>query len=59
LRALVIGDVDAVAGNELVTLNAGWVQYWDYPSAAPLLRFWVGHDCVDMAAGYFVLPENR
>jgi hypothetical protein len=50
-----VADVDTVAGNELVTLNAGWVRYWDYPSGAPLLRFWVGHDCVDMATGHLRL----
>ena len=59
LRAIAIADVDAIVGNELVTLNAGLVRYWHYPSGAPLLRFGVGHDSVDMAAGHLLLtaPE--
>jgi len=59
LRALAIADVDTIAGNELITLNAGMVRYWHYPSGAPLLRFPVGQDCVDMAAGYFGLPGQQ
>ena len=54
LRAIAIADVDAIVGNEIVTLNAGWVRYWHYPSGAPLLRFRVGHDSVDMAAGHLL-----
>ena len=44
LRSIATGDVDRVAGQEVVTLNAGWVKIWDPESEALLLRFHVGND---------------
>ena len=51
LRSMAVADVDAVPGNELVTLNAGTVKFWDGPSGAKLLSFPVGHEMVAVAAG--------
>jgi len=42
LRGMAVGDVDAVAGTELITLNAGWVKIWDPATQSELLRFYVG-----------------
>ncbi len=42
IRGAAFGDVDGVAGDELVTLAAGWVRIWDPASQAELLRFNVG-----------------
>ena len=47
-RAVAVGDVDAVAGPEVVTLNAGWIKIWDPESRAQLLRFFVGADQTEM-----------
>lgn len=44
LHGFAVGDVDTVPGDELVTLNDGWVKYWDIDSGACLLRFFVGSD---------------
>jgi len=51
LRSMAVADVDAVPGDELVTLNAGTVKFWDGPSGAKLLSFPVGHEMVAVAAG--------
>jgi hypothetical protein len=48
VRAFAVGDVDAIAGPELVTLNAGWVKTWDPETASQLLRFRVGSDQTDV-----------
>ena len=43
-RGIAVGDVDGIAGPELVTLNAGWIKIWDPETAVQLLRFRVGND---------------
>ncbi len=47
-RAIAVADVDGIKGDELVTLNAGWVKIWDPESQSELLRFYVGADKVDL-----------
>ncbi len=42
--AIAVADVDALAGDEVVTLNAGWVKIWDPESTVMLLKFYVGND---------------
>jgi len=41
-RAMAMGDVDRQEGDELVTLNGGWIKIWDPASRCELLRFYVG-----------------
>jgi len=48
VRAFAVGDVDAVAGEELITLNAGWVKVWDPQSQVQTLRFYVGRNQRDL-----------
>ena len=47
--ALAFGDVDRITGDELVTLNGGWVKAWDPETQSELLRFYVGPDARDVA----------
>ena len=56
LRSMTVADVAAVPGNELVTLNAGTVKFWDGPSGAKLMSFPVGHEMVSVAAGHGSTP---
>ena len=44
LRGVAVGDVDGVAGAEIITLNAGWIRIWEPESGVTLLRFRVGND---------------
>lgn len=39
VAAFAAGDVDGMAGPELVTLNAGWVKIWSPATESMLLRF--------------------
>jgi len=48
LKAVAAGDVDGIPGEELVTLNDGWVRIWDPESGVELLRFLVGPDPTDL-----------
>lgn len=48
VRAFAIGDVDAIPGEELITLNAGWIKTWDPATQSELLRFYVGPDQQDV-----------
>jgi|GEM_PF-2600185 len=49
LRSIAVADVDAVPGNELITLNAGIIKTWDGHVGVKLLSFPVGHEMVSMA----------
>jgi len=57
----VVGDVDTLAGNELMRLTAdGWVKIYDPSSNAQLLRFFVGTDQKALAlvrAEFVPIPE--
>jgi hypothetical protein len=45
-RGIAVGEVDGIAGEEIITLNAGWVKIWDIETGTMLLRFYVGTDQV-------------
>ncbi|MDP7349197.1 MAG: hypothetical protein QF735_13215, partial [Phycisphaeraceae bacterium] len=49
LRGMAVGDVDGVAGLEIVTLNAGWIRIWEPATGVMLLRFRIGHDHTHVA----------
>jgi hypothetical protein len=42
LRSVAVGEVDGIPGDELITLNAGWIKVWDPQTESQLLRFYVG-----------------
>ncbi|MCC6422299.1 MAG: hypothetical protein IT447_02380 [Phycisphaerales bacterium] len=48
VRAMAMGDVDRQDGEELVTLNGGWIKIWDTTSMCQLLRFYVGAEQTDV-----------
>ncbi|MCC7350651.1 MAG: hypothetical protein IT446_08795 [Phycisphaerales bacterium] len=48
VKAMAMGDVDAQEGDELVTLNGGWIKIWDPASKCQLLRFYVGAEQTDV-----------
>jgi hypothetical protein len=48
VRGFAVGDVDAIAGDELITLNAGWIKIWDPQAQVELLRFPVGQNQRDV-----------
>jgi hypothetical protein len=47
-RGIAVGDVDGIIGEEIITLNAGWVKMWDIETGTLLLRFYVGTDQVSI-----------
>ena len=44
VTAFAAGDVDGMAGPELITLNSGWVKIWSPSTETLLLRFHVGSE---------------
>lgn len=48
VRAVATGDVDGLPGDEVITLNGGWIKIWDPQSQCELLRFYVGADQQDV-----------
>lgn len=56
VRALAFGDVDRIVGDELLTLNGGWVKTWDPETRSELLRFYVGPEQVDLTVVPSISP---
>ncbi len=59
LRAIAVGDADGIPGDEIVTLNAGWVRVWEPESGAELLCFRVGNDQTGLMFGRRPAPGKE